>query len=106
MFLEAQQTSPSLAIFRQIKYTVAINLERLNQNHITQEPTPLLSNNYSSLIQVPKFKQVIIRFSKKLSFDPTELTIAQLFSIPIKVAQIVSSSNNGTLGSIKKPIVY
>ncbi len=59
LFLDAQQVSPNLSGLRQIKCTLAINLERFNKNHFIENPSPLLTSHYSSLMQIPQFEQDI-----------------------------------------------
>jgi len=56
LFLDAQQVSPNLSSLRQIKYTLAINLERFNKRYLIKNPTPLLTSHYSSLMQIPQFE--------------------------------------------------
>ena len=56
LFLNAQQVSPNLSSLRQIKYTLAINLERFNKRYLIKNPTPLLTSHYSSLMQIPQFE--------------------------------------------------
>ena len=56
LFLNAQQVSLTLNSLRQIKYTLAINLERFNMSHLIENPTPLLTSHYSSLMQIPQFE--------------------------------------------------
>ena len=68
LFLKAQQVSPNLSGLRQIKYTLAINLERLNKGRFIENPTPLLTSHYSSLIQIPQFEQDIKKLAKKAPF--------------------------------------
>ena len=100
LFLKAQQVSPNLSSLRQIKYTLAINLERLKKGHFIENPTPLLTSHYSSLMQIPQFEQDIKKLAKKLHFEPTKETLEQLFSNPIKSPQITNNPNNGALGDI------
>lgn len=100
LFLDAQQVSPNLSSLRQIKYTLAINLERFNKSHLIENPTPLLTSHYSSLMQIPQFEQDIKKLAKKLHFEPTKETLEQLFSNPIKSPQITNNPNNGALGDI------
>lgn len=100
LFLNAQQVSPNLSGLRQIKYTLAINLERLNKGHFIENPTPLLTSHYSSLMQIPQFEQDIKKLAKKLHFEPKKETLEQLFSNPIKSLQITNNPNNGALGDI------
>ena len=69
LFLNAQQVSPNLSGLRQIKYTLAINLERLNKGHFIENPTPLLTSHYSSLMQIPQFEQDIKKLAKKLHLN-------------------------------------
>ena len=101
LFLKAQQVSPNLSSLRQIKYTLAINLERFNKRHFIENPTPLLTSHYSSLMQIPQFKQDIEKLAKKLHFEATKETLEQLFSNPIKSPQITNKPNNGALGDIQ-----
>lgn len=101
LFLKAQQVSPNLSSLRQIKYTLAINLERFNKRHFIENPTPLLTSHYSSLMQIPQFEQDIKKLAKKLYFEPTKKTLEQLFSNPIKSPQITNNPNNGALGDIQ-----
>ena len=100
LFLDAQQVSPNLSSLRQIKYTLAINLERFNKNHLIKNPTPLLTSHYSSLMQIPQFEQDIKKLAKKLHFEPTKETLEQLFSTPIKSFQSTNNPNNGALSDI------
>ena len=100
LFLNAQQVSPNLSGLRQIKYTLAINLERFNKNHFIENPTPLLTSHYSTLMQIPQFEQNIKKLARNLCFEPTMETLEQLFSNPIKSLQIASNPNNGALGDI------
>ena len=100
LFLNAQQVSPNLSSLRQIKYILAINLERFSKSHLIENPTPLLTSHYSSLIQIPQFEQDIKKLAKKLHFEPTKKTLEQLFSNPIKSPQITNNPNNGALGDI------
>lgn len=101
LFLNAQQVSLTLSSLRQIKYTLAINLERFNMSHLIENPTPLLTSHYSSLMQIPQFEQDIKKLAKKLHFEPTKKTLEQLFSNPIKSPQITNNPNNGALGDIQ-----
>ena len=100
LFLKAQQVSPNLSNLRQIKYTLAINLERFNKGRFIENPTPLLTSHYSSLMQIPQFEQDIKKLAKKLDFEATKETLEQLFSDPIKSPQITNKPNNGALGDI------
>jgi mga helix-turn-helix domain protein len=100
LFLKAQQVSPNLSGLRQIKYTLAINLERLNKGRFIENPTPLLTSHYSSLMQIPQFEQDIKKLAKKLHFEPKEETLEQLFSNPVKSPQITNKPSNGALGDI------
>ena len=100
LFLDAQQVSPNLSSLRQIKYSLAINLERFNKNHFIENPTPLLTSHYSSLMQIPQFEENIKKMAKKLCFEPTMETLEQLFSNPIKSLQVANNPNNGALGDI------
>ena len=100
LFLNAQQVSLTLSSLRQIKYTLAINLERFNTSHLIENPTPLLTSHYSSLMQIPQFEQDIKKLAKKLHFEPTKKTLEQLFSNPVKSPQITNNPNNGALGDI------
>ena len=100
LFLKAQQVSPNLSSLRQIKYTLAINLERLNKGRFIENPTPLLTSHYSSLMQIPQFEQDIKKLAKKLHFEPTKETLEQLFSNPIKSPKITDNANKGTLSDI------
>ena len=101
LFLNAQQVSPNLSSLRQIKYILAINLERFSKSHLIENPTPLLTSHYSSLMQIPQFEQDIKKLAKKLHFEPTKKTLEQLFSNPIKSPQITNNPNNGALGDIQ-----
>ena len=101
LFLDAQQVSPNLSSLRQIKYILAINLERFNKSHLIENPTPLLTSHYSSLMQIPQFEQDIKKLAKKLHFEPTKKTLEQLFSNPIKSFQSTNNPNNGALGDIQ-----
>ena len=100
LFLKAQQVSPNLSSLRQIKYTLAINLERLKKGHFIKNPTPLLTSHYSSLMQIPQFEQDIKKLAKKLHFEATKETLEQLFSNPVKSPQITNNPSNGALGNI------
>ena len=100
LFLDAQQVAPNLSSLRQIKYTLAINLERVNRGHLIENPTPLLTSHYSSLMQIPQFKENIKKLAKKLHFEPTKETLVQLFSNPVKSSQIVTNPSSGALGDI------
>ena len=100
LFLNAQQVSLTLSSLRQIKYTLAINLERFNMSHLIENPTPLLTSHYSSLMQIPQFEQDIKKLAKNLHFEPTKKTLEQLFSNPIKSFQSTNNPNNGALGDI------
>lgn len=100
LFLKAQQVSLNLSSLRQIKYTLAINLERFNMSHLIENPTPLLTSHYSSLMQIPQFEQDIKKLAKNLHFEPTKKTLEQLFSNPIKSFQSTNNPNNGALGDI------
>ena len=100
LFLDAQQVSPNLSSLRQIKYTLAINLERFNKNHFIENPTPLLTSHYSSLMQIPQFEENIKKIAKKLHFEPKKETLEQIFSNPVKSPQITNNPSNGALGNI------
>lgn len=100
LFLDAQQVSPNLSSLRQIKYTLAINLERFNKRHLIENPTPLLTSHYSSLMQIPQFEENIKKLAKKLYFEPTKETLEQLFLNPIKSPKITDNANKGTLSDI------
>ena len=101
LFLDAQQVSPNLSGLRQIKCTLAINLERFNKNHFIENPSPLLTSHYSSLMQIPQFEQDIKKLAKKLHFEATKETLEQLFSNPVKSPQITNNPSNGVLGDIQ-----
>ena len=101
LFLKAQQVSPNLSGLRQIKYTLAINLERLNKGRFIENPTPLLTSHYSSLMQIPQFEQDIKKLAKKLHFEPKKETLEQVFSNPVKSPQFTNNPNNGVLGDIQ-----
>jgi len=100
LFLNAQQVSPNLSSLRQIKYTLAINLERVNRGHLIENPTPILTSHYSTLMQITQFEENIKKLAKKLHFEPTKETLEQLFSNPIKSPQITNNPSNGALGNI------
>ena len=100
LFLNAQQVSPNLSSLRQIKYTLAINLERFNKSHLIENSTPLLTSHYSTLLQIPQFEQDIKKLAKKLNFEPKQETLEQLFSNPVKSPQITNNPSNGALGNI------
>ena len=100
LFLNAQQVSPNLSSLRQIKYTLAINLERFNKSHLIENSTPLLTSHYSTLLQIPQFEQDIKKLAKKLNFEPKQETLEQLFSNPVKSPQITNNPSNGVLGNI------
>ena len=100
LFLKAQQVSLNLSNLRQIKYTLAINLERFSKSHLIENPTPLLTSHYSSLMQIPQFEQDIKKLAKKLHFEPTKETLEQLFSNPIKSPQMTNNPSNGALSDI------
>ena len=101
LFLNAQQVSPNLSSLRQIKYTLAINLERFNKSHLIENSTPLLTSHYSTLLQIPQFEQDIKKLAKKLNFEPKQETLEQLFSNPVKSPQITNNPSNGVLGNIQ-----
>ena len=98
--MNAQQVSPNLSSLRQIKYTLAINLERFNKSHLIENPTPLLTSHYSTLLQIPQFEQDIKKLAKKLNFEPKQETLEQLFSNPVKSPKITDNANKGTLSDI------
>lgn len=100
LFLNAQQVSPNLSSLRQIKYILAINLERFSKSHLIENPTPLLTSHYITLMQITQFEENIKKLAKKLHFEPTKETLEQLFSNPIKSPQITNNPNNGALGNI------
>ena len=100
LFLNAQQVSPNLSSLRQIKYTLAINLERFNKSHLIENSTPLLTSHYSTLLQIPQFEQDIKKLAKKLNFEPKQETLEQLFSNPVKSPQITNKPSNRALGDI------
>ena len=100
LFLDAQQVSPNLSSLRQVKYTLAINLERFNKSHLIENPTPLLTSHYNTLMQIPQFEQDIKKLAKKLHFEPKKETLEQLFSNPVKSPQITKNPSNGALGNI------
>ena len=100
LFLKAQQVSLNLSSLRQIKYTLAINLERFKRKYFIENPTPLLTSHYSSLMQIPQFEQDIKKLAKKLHFEPKKETLEQLFSNPVKSPQITNNPSNGALGDI------
>ena len=100
LFLKAQQISLNLNSLRQIKYTLAINLERFKRKHFIENPTPLLTSHYSSLMQIPQFAQEIKKLAKKLHFEPTKETMKQLFSTPVKSPQITNKPCNEAIGDI------
>ena len=100
LFLKAQQVSPNLSSLRQIKYTLAINLERFNKRCFIENPTPLLTSHYGSLMQIPQFEQDIKKLAKKLHFEATKETLEQLFSNPVKSPQIINNPSNGALDNI------
>ena len=100
LFLNAQQVSPNLSSLRQIKYTLAINLERFNKRHLIENPTPLLTSHYNTLMQITQFEQDIKKLAKKLHFEPKKETLEQLFSNPVKSPQITNNPSNGALGNI------
>lgn len=100
LFLDAQQVSPNLSSLRQIKYTLAINLERFNKSHLIENPTPLLTSHYSTLMQIPQFEQDIKKLAKKLHFEPKKETLEQLFSNSVKSPQITNNRSNEALGDI------
>ena len=70
-------------------------------SHLIENPTPLLTSHYSSLMQIPQFEQDTKKLAKKLHFEPTKKTLEQLFSNPIKSPQITNNPNNGALGDIQ-----
>ena len=100
LFLNAQQVSPNLSSLRQIKYILAINLERFSKSHLIENPTPLLTSHYSSLMQIPQFEQDIKKLAKKLRFEPKKETLEQLFSTPVKSPRIINKPSNRALGDI------
>ena len=101
LFLKTQQVSPNLSGLRQIKYTLAINLERFNKSHFIENPSPLLTSHYSTLMQIPQFEQNIKKLAKKLHFEATKETLEQIFSNPVKSPQITNNPSNGVLGDIQ-----
>ena len=100
LFLNAQQVSLTLSSLRQIKYTLAINLERFNMSHLIENPTPLLTSHYSSLMQIPQFEQDIKKLAKKLRFEPKKETLEQLVSAPVNSPRIINKPSNRALGDI------
>ena len=100
LFLNAQQVSLNLSSLRQIKYTLAINLERFKRKHFIENPTPLLTSHYSSLMQIPQFEQDIKKLAKKLHFEPTKEALEQLISTPVKSPQITNKPCNEAIGDI------
>ena len=100
LFLKAQQVSLNLSSLRQIKYTLAINMERFKRKHFIENPTPLLTSHYSSLMQIPQFEQDIKKLAKKLHFEPTKEALEQLFSTPVKSPQITNKPCNEAIGDI------
>ena len=100
LFLNAQQVSLNLSSLRQIKYTLAINMERFKRKYFIENPTPLLTSHYSSLMQIPQFEQDIKKLAKKLHFEPTKEALEQLVSTPVKSTQITNKPSNGALGNI------
>ena len=100
LFLNAQQVSPNLSSLRQIKYILAINLERFSKSHLIENPTPLLTSHYSSLMQIPQLEENIKKLAKKLYFEPTKKTLEQLFLTPVKSSQIATNPSSGALGDI------
>ena len=100
LFLDAQQVSPNLSSLRQIKYTLAINLERFKRKYFIENPTPLFTSHYSSLMQIPQFEQDLKKLAKKLHFEPKKETLEQIFANPIKSPQMTNNPNNGALGDI------
>ena len=100
LFLDAQQVSPNLSSLRQIKYILAINLERFSKSHLIENPTPLLTSHYSSLMQIPQFEQDIKKLAKKLHFEPTKEALEQLVSTPVKSTQITNKPCNEAIGDI------
>lgn len=100
LFLKAQQISLNLSSLRQIKYTLAINLERFKRKHFIENPTPLLTSHYSSLMQIPQFEQDIKKPAKKLHFEPTKEALEQLFSTPAKSPQITNKPCNEVIRDI------
>ena len=100
LFLNAQQVSLNLSNLRQIKYTLAINLERFNMSHLIENPTPLLTSHYSSLMQIPQFEQDIKKLAKKLHFEPTKEALEQLFATPAKLPQITNKPCNEAIVDI------
>ena len=69
-------------------------------SHLIENPTPLLTSHYSTLMQIPQFEENIKKLAKKLCFELTMETLVQLFSNPIKSLQIANNPNNGALGDI------
>ena len=100
LFLKAQQVSVNLSNLRQIKYTLAINLERFKRKYFIENPTPLLTSHYSSLMQIPQFAQEIKKLAKKLHFEPTKEALEQLVSTPVKSPQITNKPCNEAIGDI------
>lgn len=100
LFLKAQQVSLNLSSLRQIKYTLAINMERFKRKHFIENPTPLLTSHYSSLMQIPQFEQDIKKLAKKLHFEPKKETLEQLVSAPVNSPRIINKPSNRALGDI------
>ena len=100
LFLKAQQISLNLNSLRQIKYTLAINMERFNKGHLIENPTPLLTSHYSTLMQITQFEQDIKKLAKKLHFEPKKETLEQLFSNPVKSHQITNKPCNEAIVDI------
>ena len=100
LFLNAQQVSHNLSSLRQIKYTLAINLERFKRKHFIENPTPLLTSHYISLMQIPQFEQDIKKLAKKLRFEPKKETLEQLVSAPVNSPRIINKPSNRALGDI------
>ena len=100
LFLNAQQVSLNLSSLRQIKYTLAINMERFKRKYFIENPTPLLTSHYSSLMQIPQFEQDIKKLAKKLHFEPTKEALEQLFSTPAKSPQITNKPCNEAIVDI------
>ena len=100
LFLKTQQVSLNLSSLRQIKYTLAINMERFKRKYFIENPTPLLTSHYSSLMQIPQFEQDIKKLAKKLHFEPTKEALEQLVSTPVKSPQITNKPCNEAIGDI------
>ena len=109
LFLNAQQVSLTLSSLRQIKYTLAINLERFNMSHLIENPTPLLTSHYSSLMQIPQFEQDIKKLAKNSILNLQRKhwnSYFQTQSNLFKAQTMLTMEHWMTFIRFKNPIVY